>query len=103
MSRGKCINVLLANKGNSRYNFTVKGGLMIGQMSRVRLRLLEILKDKNISQVKLSEMTGLSKNAISKLIGSPRQIRLDTIDSLCRALSIEPGDLFLREIDNREN
>lgn len=63
----------------------------------VRLRLAEILDKRNMTQKELSERTGLSENAISKLAGYPRQIRLDTIDVICRALDIDPGELIVLE------
>lgn len=68
-------------------------------MSPVRLRLAEILSERNMTQVELAQKTGLSENAISKLTGSPRQIRMDTIEQICRTLGIAPGDLFVREIE----
>ena len=64
----------------------------------VRLRLAEILDERQMTQKQLAEMVGLSENAISKLVGgSPRQIRLDTIDRLATALGVSIEDLFIRE------
>lgn len=64
----------------------------------VRLRLAEILDERQMTQKQLAEMVGLSENAISKLVGgSPRQIRLDTIDRLATALGVTIEDLFIRE------
>jgi DNA-binding Xre family transcriptional regulator len=67
---------------------------MENTMSPTRLRLAEILRERNITQTKLAEMTGISENAISKLVGSPVQIRLDTVDKICRALNISKDELF---------
>lgn len=68
-------------------------------MSPVRLRLDDILRERKITQIKLAEMAGLSENSISKLTGSPRQVRMDSLDKICRALDLEPGDLFIRTKD----
>lgn len=62
----------------------------------VRLRLDEILRERNMKQVDLAKETNLSENSISKLTGRPRQIRLDTIEKICVYLDIEPGELFVR-------
>lgn len=73
---------------------------MLNVMSQgaVRLRLAEILDERQMTQKQLAEMVGLSENAISKLVGgSPRQIRLDTIDRLATALGVTIEDLFVRE------
>lgn len=72
---------------------------MLSTMSSkaVRLRLAEILRKRGLTQRQFSNRTGLSENAISKLSGQPRQIRLDTIATICETLDIEPGDLFERD------
>jgi DNA-binding Xre family transcriptional regulator len=72
---------------------------MENAMTPVRLRLADLLRERKITQKELAEKTGLSENAISKLINGTAQIRFDTIDILCGALSILPGDLFVREVD----
>jgi len=63
----------------------------------VRLRLGEILRERGMTQKQLAGISGLSENAVSKLTGRPRQIRLDTIDRVCEVLEIQPGDLIIRE------
>jgi len=70
----------------------------------VKLNLENILIEKEISQIQLSEMTGISRNTISKLAkGQPRQIRLETIDLLCGALGISVSDLFVYQSKERNN
>jgi putative transcriptional regulator len=71
--------------------------LEIMSPAAVRLRLKELLEDRGITQKQFSELTGISENAISKLIGSPRMIRLDTIELICDKLKIDPGDLIIYE------
>lgn len=60
----------------------------------VRIRLSEILQERNMMQKELAELCGLSENTISKLSGNPRQVRIDTIEKICAVLDIEPGELF---------
>lgn len=65
----------------------------------IDFRLGDILRERNLTQRKAAELTGLSENAISKLAGvGLRQIRIDTITALCNGLSLTPADLF-KEID----
>ena len=63
-------------------------------MTAVKLRLKEILQEKNISQKELSAMTGLSENSISRLTIGVTSIRMDSIDAICTALNIQPGELI---------
>lgn len=64
----------------------------------VRIRLADLLNERKMSQRELAEKTGISENTISKIAGgSPRQMRLETIDLICEALGVEIGDLIVRE------
>ena len=66
----------------------------------VRVRLSEILEELDLTQIRFSLDSGLSANAVSKLTGHPRQIRLDTLATLVEntgkplseILVYEPGD-----------
>lgn len=61
----------------------------------VRIRLSEILKERNMRQIELAKRTGLSENAISDLTANAvRQIRLDTLAKICDALDIQLSDLL---------
>lgn len=60
----------------------------------IRLRLSKILKERGITQKKLSEMTGISHPGVNNLVRDTTGIKLTTIQTLCTALDIEPADLF---------
>lgn len=60
----------------------------------VRLRLGELLEERDLTQTKFAKMTGLSRNTISSLVNQPAQIRFDTIDAVCNTLKIKVGELF---------
>jgi len=60
----------------------------------LRLKLRKILRDRGITQKDFAVMCGMSRNAITVLCHDPRQIRLETIDALCTALTLTPSDLF---------
>jgi putative transcriptional regulator len=66
-------------------------------MSPIRIRLDEILVERAMTQKALAEKSGVSRNAISRLAGRPRQLSLSTIERVCDALDIEPGDIIIRE------
>lgn len=75
---------------------------MLATMSQpaVRFRLAHILKERKMTQKELADRSGVSRQAISKLAGTPRQVRLDTLEAICKTLDIEPGDLF--ELENED-
>lgn len=70
---------------------------MENNMTPVRLRLAELLRERKITQKELAEMTGLNEMTVSRIINGSVQIRFDTIDVLCKALAVTPGELFARE------
>lgn len=61
----------------------------------VRLRIDEILKEKQLTLRKLSAMTDLSTQALSGMKNhKSKRIELQTIGLLCKALKCTPNDLF---------
>ena len=58
-------------------------------------RLYIILHERKMTQLELVKMTGLSRTAISALVsGKSKQIRYDTLDRICKALEVTPGDIL---------
>ena len=58
-------------------------------------RLYIILHESKMTQSELAKITGLSQNTISALVsGKSKQIRYDTLDRICRALKVTPGDIL---------
>jgi DNA-binding Xre family transcriptional regulator len=63
----------------------------------VRLRVRQLLEARAVSPYALAKFTGLSLNTIYRLTRPSarfRLIRADTIERLCGALRVTPGDLF---------
>ena len=61
----------------------------------MKFRLKEQRKAKDITQEKLSEMSGISRPIIVKMeSGTPVSVTTDTLDALALALHIEPVDLI---------
>ncbi|KLO70663.1 helix-turn-helix domain-containing protein [Enterococcus cecorum] len=58
-------------------------------------RLYIILHERKMTQLELVKMTGLSQTTISALVsGKSKQIRYDTLDRICKALEVTPGDIL---------
>jgi DNA-binding Xre family transcriptional regulator len=63
----------------------------------VRLNLRALLRAKGMTAYRLAKETALSLNAIYRLTGNrTARIELETIDRLCTALDVTPGELFTR-------
>lgn len=60
----------------------------------VKFRLGEILAEREMTQASLIKSAGLSQPTISSLAHDPRMVRLDSLAKLCKALDLQPGDLF---------
>lgn len=73
---------------------------MSPQAVRSRLAILfsdnlrDALERKGISQKQLASLAEVSENGISKILGGTRQIRFDTLEAICEALDVSPGELF---------
>jgi DNA-binding Xre family transcriptional regulator len=75
----------------------------VGRSLLVRLRLKEVLEEKNISQSKLSRMADVSLNTIQEMIHNPyHDVRINTLDKIARALEIPVTDLYEREDQGRD-
>ncbi|MBS6602196.1 MAG: helix-turn-helix transcriptional regulator [Brachyspira sp.] len=60
----------------------------------IRIRLRELLWEKDISGVELHEATGISQSKISEIIRGKRvNITLDTIERICLFLECKIEDL----------
>lgn len=63
----------------------------------IRLRLAEVLKSKGWTPYRLSQVTGLTAPTTYRLADPEKQFgrfTADTLDRLCKALDVQPGDLL---------
>lgn len=67
-----------------------------GSPLMIRWRLRILMAEKNITNQKLAELSGLHRVTISKLKKSDelKQISGDTLNRLCNALKCTPNDLI---------
>ena len=59
-------------------------------------RLKEVRESKKISQTKLSELSGISRQRIILIEGNPEiVVRTDTLEKLASALQVNVSDIFM--------
>ena len=65
----------------------------------IRLRIISLIEENNISEYKLAELAGISRSTLSKFLSRKRKyIRLDILEYICEAFSIELKDFFDDEV-----
>ena len=68
----------------------------------IRLKLREVLTQKEISQVKLSSLSEVSLTTIQRMCSNPYyNASLDVLDRLARALEVNVSDLYEQEPDKK--
>ncbi|HEY9877060.1 MAG TPA: helix-turn-helix transcriptional regulator [Leptolyngbyaceae cyanobacterium] len=61
----------------------------------IKWRLAAVMADREIDNQQLQSLTGLHAGTISKLRNNPpKRIDTETLDTLCKALNCEPGELL---------
>ena len=61
----------------------------------VAKRIIEIMKDKDLNQYKLSKLTGVAESTLSTLLNTEtKTIKLSTLYDICAGLKIEFKDFF---------
>ena len=70
----------------------------------VRIRINNLIDDRNLNVSKLSTLAGISRSTLSKFLAGKRKIiRLDMIEYICEALNMKLKDFFNDSIfDNIE-
>lgn len=69
----------------------------------VKLRVLDILKERNLSKYWLHKRLNMTYTAYDKLIkNQTTSIHFDTIDKLCDILDCPIGDLF-EKVDDKQD
>ena len=61
----------------------------------IRIRILNLINERNINVSKLSTLAGISRSTLSKFLSGKRKIiRLDMIEYICEGLNIKLKDFF---------
>jgi len=81
-----------------------KGEFKVDLSQAIRIRINNLINEKNISISKLCTLAGISRSTLSKFMsGKRRIIRLDIIEYICEGLNIKLKDFFNDEVfDNIE-
>ena len=70
----------------------------------IRIRITNLLKERNISASKLSTLAGISRFTLSKFLAGKRNLmRLDMIEYICEGLEIKLKDFFDDQIFDNIN
>lgn len=65
----------------------------------VRIRINNLIKEKNLNISKLSTLAGISRSTLSKFMSGKRKyIRLDILEYICEGFNIKLVDFFNDEI-----
>ncbi|HFO0524873.1 helix-turn-helix domain-containing protein [Staphylococcus chromogenes] len=64
----------------------------------IKIKLDEVLKDKNVSLTELSEAVDITIANLSILkTGKAKAIRFSTLEAICNYLECQPGDIIVNE------
>lgn len=64
-------------------------------MKKYKIKLWELMAERNLKVTKVMEDTGLSRPTLNSLkYGKSKGIQLETINILCNYLRVTPGELF---------
>ena len=72
-------------------------GHRLGAMTPVEIRLRELRKALGLTQVQLAKKAHMDQGDVSRIEKGTKQISLDMLDRLCKALKCEPGDILVRK------
>ena len=69
-------------------------------MFLLKIGIEDILKEKNMSIKKLSELAEIEYSNLYNLIkGKTKAIKFDTMEKICKVLECSPTDIFILEDD----
>lgn len=69
-----------------------------GAQYRIRIKLADLLHDRKMSQVELSQRIGMHPTNLNKLVGNRvTMLRMETMLAICAELDCQPGDWIVRE------
>lgn len=73
----------------------------MGECALIKSRIFAVMADRGIhTQKELAERMGCSRSNVNGLVRDNfKSIRRDTLETLCRVLNCQPGDLLLYEPD----
>lgn len=84
--------------------YSIKGDFNVDLAEAVRIRITNLIEERNISVSKLSTLAGISRSTLSKFLSAKRKmIRLEMIEYICEGLNLSVREFFDDEMfDNIE-
>lgn len=77
------------------WKYYKKGDFKVNLSKAVRIRITNLIEERNINVSKLSTMAGISRSTLSKFLAGKRKIiRLDMIEYICEGLNMKLKDFF---------
>ena len=59
-----------------------------------RVKLLDLIASKNMTQAELADKAGLSRASVNKLLKHGSKLRLDTLGKITKVLGVKPSELL---------
>ena len=59
-----------------------------------RVKLLDLIASKNMTQAELADKAGLSRTSVNKLLKHGSKPRLDTLGKSAKVLGVKPSELL---------
>ena len=72
-----------------------KGVVKLDLSQAIRIRINDLISERELNVSKLSTLAGISRSTLSKFLSGKRQnLRIDIIEYICEALEIKLKDFF---------
>ena len=77
----------------------LKGVFKLDLSQAIRIRIKNLIDERNLNISKLSTLAGISRSTLSKFMSGQRKIiRLDMVEYICEGLNMKLKDFFDDEI-----
>lgn len=70
-------------------------------MGVIEVQLERLMRERGVGVVALAQRAGVHTTQLYTLLRRPDRVHLKTLDKVCRALGVGPGDLLVQTEDPR--
>lgn len=67
----------------------------------IEVQLERLMRERGVGVVALAQQAGVHTTQLYTLLRRPDRVHLKTLDKVCRALGVSPGDLLVQTEDSR--
>jgi DNA-binding Xre family transcriptional regulator len=68
----------------------------------IEVRLEQLMRERRVGVVALAQRAGVHTTQLYTLLRRPDRVHLRTLDRVCRALGVTPGDVLVQREDTAE-